>query len=177
MVLIGLGCVLCIAVGVRAGISLVHDRLGAASDEGRPVQFLSWPLLLVAYCVGVAFEGALIQFSGSFPSLRQVFMTLTTVRMGLLFLVFRRLCHPTFYWARFIALLSVEVALGFTGFFAGFREPLALGVMALLEIFDHRRTVHLVSLAGLLAVMAVASVMWMGIRVDFRRDFFELDAF
>ncbi len=177
MVLIGLGCVLCIAVGVRAGVALVRDRMAAVSDEGRPVEFLSWPLLITAYCVGVAFEGLLIQFSGSFPSLRQVFLTLTVVRMGLLFLIFRRMCHPTFHWVRFIALLSVEVALGFTGFFAGFREPLALGVMALLEIFNYRRTAHLASLAGLLVVMAVASVMWMGVRANFRRDFVEVDAF
>jgi len=98
-------------------------------------------------------------------------------RMGMLFLIFRRLCHPMFRWAPFSALLAVEVALGFTGFFAGFREPLVLGVMALLEIFDHRRTSHLVSLAGLVLVMVLASVMWMGVRATYRRDFSEIDAF
>jgi hypothetical protein len=177
MVLIGLGCVLSIAVGIRAGIAFVRKRMAAVSDAARPVEFLSWALLLTAYGVGVVFEGSLVYFSGAYPSLRQVFLTFTVVRMGLLFLIFRRLSHPTFYWLRFTVLMAFEVALGFTGFFAGFREPLALGVMALLEIFNYRRTSHLVTVAGMLAAMAVASVTWMGVRDSFRRDFTEVDAF
>ncbi len=176
MVLIGLGCVLSLAVGIRAGIAFVRRRMAAAGDEGRPNEFLSWPLLLTAYGVGVIFEGSLVYFSDVYPSLRQLFLTFTVVRMGLLFLIFRRLSSPTFHWLRFSVLMSFEVALGFTGFFAGFREPLALGVMALLEIFNYRRTSHLVTVAGMLAAMAVASVTWMGVRDSFRRDF-EIDAF
>jgi hypothetical protein len=97
--------------------------------------------------------------------------------MGLLFLIFRRLCQQVFRWVPFTILLAVEVALGFTGFFAGFREPLVLAVMALLETFNYRRTSHIVSLVGLLAVMVAASVMWMGVRATYRRDFNEIDTF
>ena len=177
MVLIGLGCVLAIAVGVRAGVSLVRRRWQEMDIQERPDDVLSWPMLLCAYGVAVVFEGAIVQLSADYPSLRQIFLTITIARMGMLFLIFRRLCHPVFRWAPFMTLLGMEVALGFTGFFAGFREPLVLGVMALLEIFDHRRMSHAVSLVGLLVVMIGASVMWMGVRATYRRDFSEIDAF
>ena len=177
MVLIGLGCVLSIAIGVRAGVTLIRRRRPGIEAAERPDGILSWPVLLTAYGVAVVCETSIIQLSSDYPSLRQIFVTMTVARMGMLFLIFRRLCHPMFRWAPFSALLAVEVALGFTGFFAGFREPLVLGVMALLEIFDHRRTSHLVSLAGLVLVMVLASVMWMGVRATYRRDFSEIDAF
>ena len=177
MVLIGLGCVLAIAVGVRAGVSMLRRRQDELDMQERPIPLLSWSMLLTVYGVAVVCEGTLVQLSGEYPSLRQIFITLTVARMGLLFLIMRRLCHPVFRWVPFSLLLAMEVALGFTGFFAGFREPLVLGVLALLEIFDHRKTSHLASLAGLLAIMIAASVMWMGVRDSYRRDFREIDTF
>jgi hypothetical protein len=177
MVLIGLGCVLAIAVGVRAGVGWVRRSQRGMSEEDEPIDLFTWSTLVGAYVVAVVCEGTLVQFSGDYPSLRQIFITFTVARMGLLFLIMRRLCYPVFRWVPFTALLAIEVALGFTGFFAGFREPLVLAVMALLEIFNHRRASHLVSLAGLLVVMVGASVMWMGVRATYRRDFTEIDNF
>ncbi len=47
----------------------------------------------------------------------------------------------------FAAVLMVECILGITGFFAGFREPVVLGGLALYEIFDRRITKHWFALA------------------------------
>jgi hypothetical protein len=176
MVLIGLGCVLSIAVGVRLGVDFIRRKM-PIGDELRPNDFLPWPILLTAYAIGVVIEGTLVQFAGDFPSLRQVFFTLVVVRMGLLFLIMRRLTNPVFRVIPFTLLLSMEVVLGFTGFFAGFREPLALSGMALLEIFNFRKAAHLATMAVLVAVMGTAAVMWMGVRDDFRKDFSKVEDF
>jgi hypothetical protein len=47
----------------------------------------------------------------------------------------------------------------------------------MVEIFDWRRTAHLVSLAALVALMIAASVVWMGVRNTYRRDFTQIDSF
>ncbi|HKT81148.1 MAG TPA: hypothetical protein VJP86_13070 [Vicinamibacterales bacterium] len=177
MVLIGLGCVLALAIGLRAGAALMRRRVFDLDPDNRRVGIVSWSVLITAYALTVVGESTLLQLSDAYPSLRQIFTTLTVVRLGMLFLVMRRLTYPTFRWMPFTLLLAFEVAMGFTGFFAGFREPLVLAVLALLEIFDHRRTAHLVSLAAMIAVMIAAAVMWMGVRDTYRRDFSQIDTF
>jgi hypothetical protein len=177
MVLIGLGCVLSLAVGLRAGVTVVRRRIADLNPAERFAGVVTWSVLITAYVIAVVGEGTIWQWSDQYPSLRQIFMTLMVARLGLLFLIMRRLSYPVFRWVPFSLLLVLEVALGFTGFFAGFREPLVLAVLALLEIFDRRRTSHMVSLAGILVVMVVASVMWMGVRDSMRKDFNEIDTF
>ena len=52
--------------------------------------------------------------------------------------------------------LLLEIGLGFTGFHAGFREPLIMAVLAFLERFDRRNVRHWVSLGVLCVGMARA---------------------
>src|SRR5439155_1449967 len=72
--------------------------------------------------------------------------------------------------------VALEVALGFTGFFAGFREPLVLAVVALTEVFDRRRASHWLSVAVLVIVMAAASVTWMAVRNTYRSEVIEVQS-
>jgi hypothetical protein len=69
-----------------------------------------------------------------------------------------------------LLLLAFEVVLGFTGYFSGFKEPMLLAALAMLEAFDTRRTSHWVFGGTLFATLAFACVMWMGVRSEFRQD-------
>ena len=66
--------------------------------------------------------------------------------------------------------MALEVALGFTGYFANFREPLLMGSIALVEAFDRRDGRHWAFFATVVAVLGVSSVVWMNVRGELRRD-------
>jgi hypothetical protein len=69
--------------------------------------------------------------------------------------------------------LSVEVVMGITGFYAGFREPLIMAALAFLEVFDKKNVRHWVSLAALGVTMAAIGIIWIGVRVPYRQRFAE----
>jgi hypothetical protein len=173
MVMIGLGCVLALAVGLRLGIYLIRDE--RENRDERPVALLTMPMLLGFYLASVALEGPILGLINTNPSLRQILVTLTVVRMGLLFLVMRRFCQPVFRPQLLAAILSVEVVLGLTGYFAGFRDPLVLAALVMFEVFDYRQTVHWVSLSAIVLMGALLAVMWMGVRSQYRKEVDTLD--
>jgi hypothetical protein len=86
-------------------------------------------------------------------------------------MVLRRLIHPRIRLTWIATLLAGEVTLGFTGYFAGFREPLMMAAVALIETFDQRRVKHWIALGTLAAIMLMTGVLWIGIREEFRADF------
>jgi hypothetical protein len=174
MVLISLGCCLAMAIGVRLGLSLIKDR----DPSGLRPEF-AFPLgeLVVAYLVTTSFEGTLVSVAAEYPTIRQILVTADTARLGILFLLLRRLLRPAPRWAPITGILVLEVGLGLTGFFAGFREPLVLAGLALLEIFDRRSVRHWVALA-IAGVAAVGfGLLWMGVRGEYRRNYVQLDTF
>jgi hypothetical protein len=73
--------------------------------------------------------------------------------------------------------VTVEIVLGITGFFAGFREPVVLAAIAMLEIFDRQNMRHWLALASAAVFAVTLGLVWMGIRVDYRRDYVDLDNF
>ena len=135
MVLIALACVLVLSAGIKAGLMV---RKPPDPAQPRPDFAFSFGPLIIAYVTSVFVEGTLLTIAPNYPSLRQIITTLDTARLGVLFLIMRRLCSPTPRWATLAMVVSVEVVMGITGFFAGFREPIVLAVLAVLEIFDHR---------------------------------------
>jgi hypothetical protein len=174
MVLIGLACVLMIALGIRLALTFIRPPV---PDEDRPLFAFRTPTLVVAYAAGVLFEGTLSAIAPEYPSIRQLLVTIDLARLGVLFLILRRTLNPVPHWTIFCAVIAIEVGLGVTGYFAGFREPMVLGAIAMLEIFDRRNTRHwtAMAVAGTLAV--ALGVLWMGVRVDYRRDYVQVDSF
>jgi hypothetical protein len=172
MVLLALGCCLAIAVGVRVGVRLIA---APHAGEDRPGFAFSMTLLAVVYGVGLAFEGTLAAIAPNYPSVRQIIVTMDLARLGALFLIFRRLLHPEPRWLAFGAILAVEIVLGITGFFAGFREPVILAALATMEIFDRRNLRHWAAMAGAGAAAVALGLIWMGVRVDYRRDYVSID--
>jgi len=173
MVLIALGCCLALAVGIRLGLSLLKTD----HDDDRSEYAFSFGLLMVAYVVATSFEGTLTAAGADYPSVRQIIVTADTARLGILFLLLRRLLAPTPRWSWIAGIVALEVALGISGFFAGFREPLVLAALALVEVFDRRNPRHWIAMTTA-AVSAVAiGLLWMGIRSEYRRNFIAIDNF
>lgn len=169
MVAIGLGCVLALTFGLRAGIRLAESRSGDAPN--RPEELVTFKALLVAYVGSLALTSLLTELSFSLPALRQVLTVLSMGRLAVVALVMRRLMLPRPQWVPLAGVLAFEVGLGFTGYFSGFKEPLFLFALFLLEAFDRRRATDWVALGAVGAGLFLALTMWMGVRAEYRHEF------
>ena len=120
--------------------------------------------------LGTIFVGAHPERGVGLPGTRAGDLALAYLRLGLLYLVFRRLVASN-QWHYLAGLLVVEIVLGITGYYAGFREPLIMAALAFLEFFDRRNVRHWVTITALVVLMAVLGVAWIGVRVEYRRRF------
>jgi len=174
MVLVGLGCCLALAAGIRLGLMLLE---APDPTEPRPGFALSFGLLVWLYGGTVALQGTLAALAPEYPTIRQIIVTFDTARLGILFLILRRLCSPQPRWGLLAMVVAGEIVLGITGFFAGFREPVVLAVLAVLEIFDRQSKRHWLAI-GIGGVSAVAlGLLWMSIRTEYRKEYVEVDQF
>ncbi|MBI1725705.1 MAG: hypothetical protein HYR50_00375 [Candidatus Rokubacteria bacterium] len=168
MVLIGLGCLVAILLGLKAGLTLARPRGGA--PQAVPDLELGWRGLFVTYLVCVALTGTVQELAWRFPAVTQGILALTYARLALIFLMFRRLSQPRIRLGWIGLLLGTEVVLGFTGYFAGFREPLMMAAVALLGAFDRRRLRHWAVLGAVAMLMVSTGLMWMSVRTGHRHD-------
>ena len=74
------------------------------------------------------------------------------LRLGLLYLLCRRFVQRG-QWHLIGVVLVVEIVLGITGFYAGFREPLIMAALAFLEVFERRNVRHWATIGALGVVM------------------------
>jgi hypothetical protein len=174
MVLIGLGCLLALLLGLSVGMRLI--RQAPPMEKGASLYAFRWSTLIFLYVGSVAATGALQELAWEMPSITQGLLALTYARFALLFLVFRRLSQPQVRVGWIAILISGEIVLGFTGYFAGFREPLMIAAIALTGAFNRRKVKHWVALSVLGIIMMLTGTLWMGIRGEYRADF-ESDIF
>lgn len=174
MVMMALGCCLALAAGIRLGLLV---KPPPDPTKPRPGFAFSFGLLVTVYVVTVFLEGTLSTIAPDYPSLRQIITTFDSARLGVLFLILRRLCAPPPRFGILALVVAIEIVLGITGFFAGFREPIVLAVLAVLEVFDRRNGKHWVALAVASVAICALGVLWMGIRTDYRRDYVAMDQF
>jgi hypothetical protein len=174
MVMIALGCCLALATGIRLGLLV---KPAPDPTKPRPGFAFSFGLLVTVYVITVFLEGTLTTIAPDYPSLRQIITTFDSARLGVLFLILRRLCAPPPRFGILALVVAIEIVLGITGFFAGFREPIVLAVLAVLEIFDRRNGQHWMALAVASVAICALGVLWMGIRSDYRRQYVEMDQF
>jgi hypothetical protein len=166
MVAIGLGCVALFVVGIRAGDALVSRKL-----RERPAReiSISWANLLIFYFSILAFRTALHDFAWENPQLAQGILALTYIRFALFYLILRRLVIAQRYGMA-AGFAAVEVALGLTGFFAEFREPIFIAAVVLAEQFEYRRVAHWLALGTIGSAAMLIGVLWIGIRSPLRED-------
>jgi hypothetical protein len=174
MVMIALGCCLALAIGIRLGL---YVKKAPDPAKPRPGFAFSFGLLVTVYVITVFLEGTLTTIAPDYPSLRQIITTFDSARLGVLFLILRRLCAPPPRFGILALVVAIEIVLGITGFFAGFREPIVLAVLAVLEVFDRRSAKHWLALSVASVAICALGVLWMGIRADYRREYVEMDQF
>ena len=174
MVFIGLGCCLSLALGIKLGFLL---RKSPPRQESQPLFAFGFGTLAMAYGASIFLESSLLALAPDYPSFRQIIATVDTGRLGILFLILRRLAAPPSRWGLMGAVVGLEVVLGVTGFFAGFREPLVLGVLAVLEVFDRRNMRHWTVVAAGIVGAATMGLIWMGIRGTYRSEYITVDKF
>ena len=168
MVLIGLGCVTALTVGLAIGLKAGRARW--KSTGGDDSFTVSWTTLTIAYLASTFANAILHEVAWSVPGLTQGLFAIGFVRLGVLFLMFRRLVRYRLRWEWFFGLLFVELMLGFTGYFAGFREPLMLAALAMLEVFRPRSPAHWFRIALVACLIGVTGLTWIGIRTVYRSE-------
>jgi hypothetical protein len=174
MVMIALGCCLALAAGIKLGVS---TRTPPDPAMPRPGFAFGFGLLALIYAISIFVEGSLQQVAPQYPTIRQILTTIDTARLGVFFLLLRRLCSPTPRWAIIGLVVGLEVVLGITGFFAGFREPVVLAALAVMEVFDRRNRQHWIAVTVALSSAVLLGLVWMGIRGEYRREYSALDQF
>jgi hypothetical protein len=168
MMLIGLAWVTCLAVAMFYGIVLTRRRITPSPDA--PVRAVSAKVLYIAYGASLLLTGVVQELAWKYPMFTQAILAITFTHLGLLFVLTRRFTRPQFQWQRLALLMAIEVAVGFTGYFAGFREPIVMGGIAILEVFDRRDMRHW-AFAGVLAiVLGLSSLVWMSVRGQIRQE-------
>ena len=168
MMLIGLGWITCVAVAMFYAIVLTRRRIMPPADA--PVRAVSAKVLYIAYVASLLLTGVIQELAWKYPMFTQAILAITFTHLGLLFVLTRRFTRPRFQWEKLAALMAIEVAVGFTGYFAGFREPIVMGAIAVLEVFDRRDVRHWAFAVVLAAVLATSSLIWMSVRGQLRQE-------
>ncbi len=169
MVLIGLGCVTCFTVSLWYGIR-VAQRQNWTIPAGAPRIAFSGNLLYAAYGSSLLLTGVIQEIAWQYPSFTQAIIAITYSHLALVFLLARRFTNPEFQWRKLAILMGIEVGLGFTGYFAGFREPLLMAAIAVFEIFDRRDVRFWAFGAVLLFVLSMSSLVWISVRGQLRQE-------
>jgi len=168
MMLIGLAWVTCLAVAMSYGIVLARRRIMPSPDA--PVRAASAKVLYIAYAASLLLTGVVQELAWKYPMFTQAILAITFTHLGLLFVLTRRFTRPHLQWEKLALLMAIEVAVGFTGYFAGFREPIVMGGIAILEVFDRRDMRHWVFVGMLAVVLGLSSLIWMSVRGQLRQE-------
>ena len=168
MMLIGLGWLTCLAVAMSYGIVLMRRRITPAPDA--PVRAVSAKVLYIAYGASLLLTGVVQEIAWKYPMFTQAILAITFTHLGLLFVLTRRFTRPHFEWEKLAMLMVIEIAVGFTGYFAGFREPIVMGGIAILEVFDRRDMRHWLFAGVLAVVLGLSSLVWMSVRGQLRQE-------
>ena len=168
MVLIGLGWITCLAVSMFYGIVVARRHMVPAEDA--PMRAFSNKIVYAAYGASLLLTGIVQEVAWRYPAFTQGILAITYAHLGLLFVLTRRFTRPAFQWKKLAAVMGIEVAIGFTGYFAGFREPLVMGAIAIFEVFNRRDVRHWAFAAALAALLGVSSLVWISVRGQLRQE-------
>src|ERR1051325_6336570 len=168
MVLVGLAWITLLAVLIFYGMVLTRRRVTPSPDA--PANAVNNKILYVAYAASLFMTGIIQEIAWNYSAFTQAILAIAYVHLGLLFVMTRRFTHPVFQWQKLAALMALEVAIGFTGYFAGFREPLIMGAIAVFEVFNRRDVRHWAFAAALAAILGISSLVWISVRDQMRQD-------
>src|SRR5439155_25473052 len=106
-----------LAVAIFYGIVLTRRRVGP--PEHAPTSAFNNKILYGAYAGSLLLTGVVQEIAWTYSSFTQAILAITYAHLGLLFVMTRRFTRPVFQWEKLAAVMALEVAMGFTGYFAG----------------------------------------------------------
>ncbi len=171
MMLIGLGCVAALVLGLRAGLSWIQRTRHGKVHASLASMPIGWTGLVFMYVAALGLQGTMGQLAYQFPDFTQAILTFKFLHLALLFLILRRLSRPKPQWHLIGAIMALEILLGITGFFAGYREPIVMAIIALFEVFNPRRVQQWVGVAVIGGALMALSVFWISVRSEYRKEF------
>lgn len=175
MVMIGMGCLIALLIGLTVGKEVARRIFKIEHQQMDEAFSLRW--LVIGYAASFLVVGGITALAWQIPSLAQAILALSFLRLALLFLLLRKLVWPQIQ-AHWIALILIaEVTIGITGFFAGFREPLVIATVVLLERFEVRNFRHWAVFGGLAVAALFLAVLWTAAKIDYRSKFVSDAAF
>jgi hypothetical protein len=174
MVVLGLGCVVAMIVGLAIGRRAI-ERM-SPKESLRPAHALTFKTLVLVYVVYTAVLAAVSITAIDFGGFAMAMVAFSYLRLGLLYLLMRRFVSRGEY-VMVAGVLAMEVVLGITGFYAGFRDPLIMAALAFLEVFDRRKLRHWAIISSLGVLMVTLGIVWIGVRVAYRARYVEDDKF
>jgi hypothetical protein len=129
--------------------------------------------IAVTYGITVAISGALQETAWTMSGLTQVILVFSRVRYVFLFFLITRLSKPRVRIPLITAIVLTEVVLGFTGFFADFREPLVIIGVAMFGTMDRKKAGSWL-IVGSIALLALGSALiWTSVKSIVRQQYIE----
>jgi len=169
MVLIGLGSV--VALFGAFSLSAGFRRKRSTTRNIEPVLPFSTNEIAVGYVIAFVVSGVLREFAWSAPGVTQVLLVFTHVRYVLLFFLITRLSSPKPILPAIAVVLLFEVALGFTGFFAEFREPLLVTAVAIAGSMDRKKASTWLIIASVALLAVGSALLWTAIKPIVRMSY------
>jgi hypothetical protein len=159
-----LASILILSLGMRLGSGMGRKRPATADDDQlTPDGALRFYAACYAASGAAMILGRLIGGSAA-----QLTLQLSGIRWVGLFVLFYICLRPGGRPLYAVAVLALEVAIGFTGFFASFKEVFYLAVMAALISGARFTFVRAVAISGSAALLIALMAFWSAIKVDYR---------
>jgi len=171
MIIVGLAAIAAMFAGYMLGAGFYKRRRGIVANA------LQIPLtrqqIAVYYIASVAVTGSIQHFAWSLPAITQILLVLSLARFGMLFILVTRLLGPPASWGWIALIAMMELALGFGGYFADFRQPIMIIAIAIMGKLDLKKPRTWVAIGTIGISAAVAGVAWTGIKPLIRTGFGE----
>jgi hypothetical protein len=169
MMLIGLGCVIALFSGVYFAAGFGRFKRFPEAKQ----RLLPWSTerIAVVYFCTVGASGMLQELAWAASGLTQALLVLSRIRYVFLYFLVTRLISMRRRWTLIAGILFTELALGFTGFFAEFREPLVVVAIAVLGTMDRKRARTWLLVASLAVLAVLSAIVWTGIKPVLRHGY------
>lgn len=169
MVLIGLASISVLFGGywiVRRGTMRKYPLRMSESVEPATVGAVG-----TTYIVAIVLSLLIQKVAWSLPGITQLLFMLGFARYALLYVLITRLMKPTPRWSLISLVVCAEVAIGFGGYFASFRESLVfIGIAIVVSTRNRKATTWLAG--GVLAIAAFyTAVTWTAIKPQIRKQY------
>jgi hypothetical protein len=155
--------VFALALGMKVGL------LGAVRSRREPVAPVNIPSVFIFYAVTFAIGSALEAVSFKMGGLSQPIHAVVGLRIAVLYVVFFAVLQQQRHYLWMLLVLMIESAVGFLGYFAGFKTAffvLLIAASTSKKSFSGRRRAFNLSIA---TAVILLSVIWSAIKAEYRQ--------